>query len=92
MGRIYTFVECTSVPDCEETGNYWEYLADSEDEAADYALYHARLTNRNAGKGKTGKVIYPSGIDGPYTLVLLGSLSQRQFYAARGIPDPNEGR
>jgi hypothetical protein len=89
MARIYTFIEAESVPSCKETGKYWEYLAESEDEAAEKALYTARLANGQATMGKTGRVVYPSGIDGPYTWVLLGAISQKQFYATKGLPDPN---
>ena len=91
---VYTFVEMTPVPACEHTGAYMEFLADNEEAAVAACLYSCRLSNGKAETvatiGGIARIVYPSGkLAEANCWVLLGPNRQRQWYAERGLPDPN---
>ena len=88
---IYTFVEMTPVPDCKHTGAYLEFSAKTEGSAIDSCLYTCRLSDGRAEVGATRRIVYPHGIGANTNCwLLLLPHRQKQFYAERGLPNPNE--
>ncbi len=65
--RLYVFTENDLANNTQL--RQLEFLATSLPEAAQCALYTARLKNGHALLGATGKVLYPYGLDSPIVWV-----------------------